>query len=86
MGGDYPEVILRNEVRSVEAFEGTMNRFTGVPLLVIASSAAGFAKRGLPTLYASRTEYARLLREGLNGFEGLFAVKDVFGWNRYVPR
>ena len=139
MGGDYLDVVLRNEVRSVEAFEGTINRFNGLPLLVIPSSAAGFAKPGLPTLHASRADYARLLREmltvtqkhiarthadrlgtsalpaplvivgswneefeghalfpssgnramvgdGLNGFEWLFAVKDVFGWNHYAAR
>ena len=65
MGGDYLDVVVRNEVRNVEAFEGTINRFTGLPLLVIPSSAAGFAKPGSPTLHASRDDYARLLREML---------------------
>jgi len=139
MGGAYLDVVLRNEVRTAEAFEGTINRFSGLPLLVIPSSAAGFAKRGFPTLHASRDDYARLLREmltvtqkhiarthadrlgtlalpaplvivgswneefeghalfpssvnpamegdGLNGFEWLFAVKDVFGWNHHAAR
>ena len=65
LGGDYLDVVVGEEVRNAAAFEGIVNRFTGRPLLIIPSSAAGFAKRGFPTLHASRTDYARLLREML---------------------
>jgi len=37
------------------------NRYSGDPLLVIPSSAAGFAKARLPSLLASRDDYAGLL-------------------------
>jgi hypothetical protein len=62
LGGDYLDVILANEARTRAAFAGLRNRFTGNPLLVLPSSAAGFAKVGLPTLLASRDDYAKLLR------------------------
>jgi hypothetical protein len=62
LGGDYLQRILDNERRSIEAFAGLRNRFTGAPVLVLPSSAAGFAKRGFPTLHASRSAYERLLR------------------------
>jgi hypothetical protein len=62
LGGDYLARIIEVERRAIDAFAGVRNRFTGRPLLVIPSSAAGFAKAGFPTLLASRSDYARLLR------------------------
>lgn len=62
-GGDYLREILDVERRTIAALAGIRNRFTGAPVLVIPSSAAGFAKAGLPTLLAGRDDYVRLLRE-----------------------
>jgi hypothetical protein len=58
----YLERVLDNERRTAAAFTGARNRYTGAPVLVMPSSAAGFAKSGLPTLRATRAQYARFLR------------------------
>lgn len=55
--------LVRTERRTVEAFSDTRCRFTDQPVLVIPSSAAGFAKRGMPRVRASREQYAAWLRD-----------------------
>lgn len=62
LGGDYLREILDVERRTIEALDGVRNRFSGAPVLVIPSSAAGFAKVGLPTLLAGRDDFVRVLR------------------------
>ncbi|MGD8331308.1 MAG: hypothetical protein PVJ49_17890 [Acidobacteriota bacterium] len=62
LGGAYLDRVLGLERRAIAAFAGVRNRFTGAPVLVIPSSAAGFAKAGFPTLLSSRGDYERLLR------------------------
>jgi hypothetical protein len=55
--------LAHTERRTMEAFAHTRCRFTDQPVLVIPSSAAGFAKRGMPRVRASRDQYAAWLRE-----------------------
>lgn len=74
LGGDYLRAILDVERRSIAALAGIRNRFTGAPLLVIPSSAAGFAKAGLPSLLAGRDDYVRLLRAARALAEGHLAT------------
>jgi hypothetical protein len=62
LGGDYLTRILELERRAMQDIAGVRNRFTNEPVWVIPSSAAGFAKRGFPTLLAGRDDYVTLLR------------------------
>ena len=55
--------LLSLERRTMRGYRQVRNRFTDAPLLVIPSSAAGFAKNRLPTLGASGNDYAALLRD-----------------------
>ena len=63
MDAEYRRRLRRLEESTEEGFAAVRNRFTGRPLLVLPSSAAGFAKAGLPPLRASRAEYRRWLLE-----------------------
>lgn len=51
------------ERRTMRGFASVRNRFTDAPVVVVPSSAAGFAKHRLPTVAASRDDYAALLRD-----------------------
>jgi hypothetical protein len=62
LGGDYMLRMIEAEQRALAVFAGLRNRYTGTPVLVIPSSAAGFAKRGLPPVLASRHDYVAFLR------------------------
>jgi len=62
----YRDRLVRLERRNMEGFADVSNRYTNDPVLVILSSAAGFAKRGLPALQASRDDYVALL-EAMQG-------------------
>lgn len=53
--------LVANERRAVEGFRGIRNEITGAPVLVIPSSAAGFAKEGMPRLQASEEDYRAFL-------------------------
>jgi hypothetical protein len=53
--------LVAKEARTIAAYRSVRNRYSGDPLLVIPSSAAGFAKARLPSLLASRDDYAGLL-------------------------
>ena len=81
LAGAYAARVLETERRTAEAFAGVRNRYTGAPVLVLPSSAAGFAKAGLPTLRASRTEYAEFLRAMLEITDDNFrrAAESVTG-------
>ncbi len=61
LDGAYVRRIEGLERATIRGFAGVANRYTGAPLLVVPSSAAGFAKRGLPTLSASGRQYAGLI-------------------------
>jgi hypothetical protein len=63
LDADHRARIAHTERRTATAFAAVRCRFTEAPLLVIPSSAAGFAKRGMPSVKASRDEYAAWLRE-----------------------
>lgn len=63
LGASYargPQSLLR---RTLEQTMSLTNRFTGEPLRVFPSMAAGFAKKGVPRLWASRSSYREFLRE-----------------------
>ena len=53
--------LVATEARTMAAYRTVRNRYSGAPLLVIPSSAAGFAKARLPSLLASRNDYTDLL-------------------------
>ena len=53
--------LVANEARTMAGYRSVRNRYTRRPLLVIPSSASGFAKARLPSLLASRDDYAALL-------------------------
>lgn len=53
--------LVANEARAVAGFRGVHNEHTGAPVLVVPSSAAGFAKTGMPPLRASESDYRELL-------------------------
>lgn len=55
--------IVANEQRAIDGFRGVRNEFTGAPLLVVPSSAAGFAKQDMPALRATGEEYRALLAD-----------------------
>lgn len=57
----HVERVVALEQRNIDGFAGTRNRFTDRHVSVIPSAAAGFAKRGLPSLRASRADYEALL-------------------------
>jgi hypothetical protein len=57
----YRDRIVQLERRNMAGFARVNSRYTDDPVLVIPSSAAGFAKRGLPSLQASREDYGDLL-------------------------
>lgn len=61
MDAAYRDRIVRLERRNMEGFASVTNRYTDDPVLVIPSSAAGFAKGGLPSLRASRQDYVGML-------------------------
>jgi len=61
MDAAYRDRIVRLERRNMEGFASIDNRYTDNPVLVIPSSAAGFAKSGLPSLRASRADYEDLI-------------------------
>lgn len=57
MNAAYRDTIVALERRNMEGFAKVKNRYTDAAVLVVPSSAAGFAKRGLPSLRASREDY-----------------------------
>jgi hypothetical protein len=57
MDAAYRDSIVALERRNMAGFAKINNRYTDEPTLVVPSSAAGFAKRGLPSLRASRKDY-----------------------------
>ncbi len=61
LDGSHVRRLVANEKRTMAAYRSVKNRYSGEPLLVIPSSAAGFAKARLPSLLASRDDYASLL-------------------------
>ncbi len=61
LDGSHVRRLVANERRTMAAYRAVKNRYSGEPLLVIPSSAAGFAKVRLPSLLASRDDYASLL-------------------------
>jgi len=79
--------------RTLNALELRTNRFTGAPLRVFPSLAAGFAKKGSPRLWVSRQGYRDFLREmdqycRKTGFGGtsdggldLFPIYTIGSWN-----
>jgi len=62
----YRDRIVQLERRNMDGFANITNRYTDDPVLVVPSSAAGFAKVGLPSLRASREDYVDLL-EAMQG-------------------
>jgi len=62
----YGDRIVRLERRNMAGFADVSSRYTDDPVLVIPSSAAGFAKGGLPSLRASREDYVGFL-EAMQG-------------------
>lgn len=63
LAGPYLRRIVELERQTMIGFGQVRNRFTDAPLLMIPSSAAGFAKRGLPSLRASGRQYRQLLEQ-----------------------
>lgn len=61
MDAAYRDRIVQLERRNMEGFANISSRYTDEPVVVVPSSAAGFAKRGLPSLRASREDYVGLL-------------------------
>jgi len=57
MDAAYRDSIVALERRNMAGFAKINNRYTDEPVLVVPSSAAGFAKRNLPSLRASREDY-----------------------------
>jgi len=62
LAGTYVDRVVANERRTAEVFAGVRNRYNAAPVFTMPSSAAGFAKAGLPTVRATRDEYAAFLR------------------------
>lgn len=61
----YLEQIAELERRTQRAFATVRNHYSGKPVTVLPSAAAGFAKRGLPRLRASGEQYRQLLLQSL---------------------
>ncbi len=61
LDADYVKRIVELEQRSAAGFDTVRNRYSDRRVRAIPSAAAGFAKRGLPTLQASRHNYETLL-------------------------
>ena len=57
MDAAYRDGIVALERRNMGGFARVKNRYTDDPVLVVPSSAAGFAKSKLPSLRASREDY-----------------------------
>lgn len=77
------EVLINTYAGAIEH----ASRFTGRPLLVVPSFAAGFSKRDVPTLHANRRDYGEFLFEML-AFHSTEYMLPAFGegrLNRVVP-
>lgn len=61
MDARYRQGIVALERRNMEGFGAVRNRHTDASVVVVPSAAAGFAKRGLPSLRASREDYGAWL-------------------------
>ncbi len=93
LGADYAhgtQGLLRDTLAAITPLT---NRFTGAPLRVFPSLAAGFAKKGSPRLWVTRKGYRDFLRamdqycretgfgSSTNGDLELFPIYTVGSWN-----
>ena len=94
LGADYargPQTLLSDTLKAVSSLT---NRFTGEPLRMFPSLAAGFAKQGVPRLWASRSTYREFLKamdqhcrrecfgpRDQRGSPALLPVYTVGSWN-----
>ena len=77
LAGPYIEQLETVLERTYEGVADHRNRFTNAPLLVIPSLAAGFSRRGVPTLWASRVEYADFLKRMISFHRERYMVPQM---------
>jgi hypothetical protein len=79
-GEDQLGEVYRENVKEVAAhtYDGALehtSRFTGKPMLVVPSLAAGFSRAGARTLFANRSQYADFLKDFLRFHHDQYMVR-----------